>query len=44
MATFATNVISCSAENVKVLSWGYGEPSFGVELRHMSFDCPPHVV
>ena len=38
MATFATNFISWSAEKVNVLSWGCGEPSFVVELRHMIFD------
>ena len=46
MTTFATNFISCSAENVKALSWGWGGgggASFGVELRHTIFGCPPHV-
>ena len=44
MATFAENFTSCSAENVNVLSWFCGEPSFGIELRHMFFGRPPHVV
>ena len=43
MVTFATNFISCPAENVKVLSWGCGGAEFGVELRHTIFGCPPHV-
>ena len=28
MATFATNFISCSGENVKALSWGYRGAEF----------------
>ena len=31
MATFSTNFISCSAENVKALSWGFGG---GAEFWH----------
>ena len=47
MTTFASNFISSSAENMKALSWGCGGEgggrSFGVELRHTSFGCLPHV-
>ena len=32
MATVATNFTRCSAENVNVLSWGYG----GAEFRRRS--------
>ena len=34
MATFATNFISCSAENVKALPWGCG----GAEFRNEAYD------
>ena len=37
MATFATNFISCSAENVKVLSWGYGGAEFWRRIEPYDF-------
>ena len=33
MATFATNYISCPAEDVKVLSWGCGGAEFWLRIE-----------
>ena len=37
MATFATNFISCSAENVKALSWGCGGAEFWRRIEAYDF-------
>ena len=42
MATFAANFTSCLADNVNILSRGFGDPRFGVELKYMIFGCLPH--